>query len=59
VVFDPDRIADRATFDDPHQLAVGVRHVLVNGVAVLRDGVHTGKTPGRALRPRPAGAPRP
>ena len=50
VVFDPATIADRATFEDPHQYAVGVRHVFVNGVAVLRDGEHTGATPGRALR---------
>jgi N-acyl-D-amino-acid deacylase len=50
VVFDPATIADRATFENPHQYAVGVRHVFVNGVAVLRDGEHTGATPGRALR---------
>jgi N-acyl-D-amino-acid deacylase len=50
VVFDPATIADRATFEDPHQYAVGMRHVFVNGVAVLRDGEHTGATPGRALR---------
>jgi N-acyl-D-amino-acid deacylase len=50
VVFDPARIEDRATFESPHRYAVGVRHVLVNGVAVLRDGEHTGALPGRALR---------
>jgi N-acyl-D-amino-acid deacylase len=50
VVFDPATIADRATFEAPHQLSVGVRHVFVNGTPVLRDGVHTGATPGRALR---------
>jgi N-acyl-D-amino-acid deacylase len=50
VVFDAAAIADRATFEQPHQLAVGVRHVLVNGVPVLRDGQHTGELPGRALR---------
>ena len=50
VVFDPVTIADRATFEKPHQYAVGVRHVFVNGVTVLRDGEHTGATPGRALR---------
>jgi N-acyl-D-amino-acid deacylase len=53
VVFDPAQIADRATFEAPHQLAVGVRHVLVNGVPVLRDAIHTGAKPGRALRPVP------
>jgi N-acyl-D-amino-acid deacylase len=50
VVFDPATIQDLATFDDPHQLAVGVRDVLVNGQAVLRDGEHTGATPGRIVR---------
>ena len=49
VVFDPATIADRATFERPHQYAVGMKHVLVNGVQVLRDGEHTGATPGRAL----------
>jgi N-acyl-D-amino-acid deacylase len=49
VVFDPERIADTATFEEPHQLAVGMRHVFVNGKHVLRDGEHTGKKPGRAL----------
>jgi N-acyl-D-amino-acid deacylase len=49
VVFDPARIADRATFDNPHQYAVGMRHVIVNGVQVLKDGEHTGAKPGRAL----------
>ncbi|HSD29582.1 MAG TPA: amidohydrolase family protein, partial [Vicinamibacteria bacterium] len=57
VAFDPATIADRATYEKPHQYAVGVRHVLVNGVPVLRDGEHTGALPGRALRGpgRPAG----
>jgi N-acyl-D-amino-acid deacylase len=49
VVFDPQTIADRATFENPHQLAVGVRHVFVNGQQVLKDGEHTGAKPGRAL----------
>src|SRR5437764_4256865 len=49
VVFDPATIADRATFDKPHQYAVGMKHVLVNGVQVLKDGEHTGAKPGRAL----------
>jgi N-acyl-D-amino-acid deacylase len=49
VVFDPQTIADRATFANPHQYAVGVRHVFVNGVQVLKDGEHTGAKPGRAL----------
>ena len=49
VVFDPGQIADRATFDQPHQYAVGMTHVFVNGVQVLKDGEHTGAKPGRAL----------
>ncbi len=50
VVFDPARVADVATYDRPHQYAVGVQHVFVNGTQVLRHGEHTGATPGRALR---------
>jgi N-acyl-D-amino-acid deacylase len=50
VVFDPNTIIDKATYEKPHQLSVGMREVFVNGVEVLRDGVHTGAKPGRALR---------
>lgn len=50
VVFDPATIADLATFEEPHQLSIGVQHVFVNGVAVVRAGVPTGAKPGRALR---------
>jgi N-acyl-D-amino-acid deacylase len=49
VVFDPDTITDRATFENPHQLSVGMRHVFVNGVAVIRDAEVTGVLPGRAV----------
>ncbi|WP_448576165.1 N-acyl-D-amino-acid deacylase family protein [Thermomicrobium sp.] len=49
VVFDPESVADRATFEDPHQLATGIRSVWVNGVSVLRDGLHTGAMPGRIV----------
>jgi N-acyl-D-amino-acid deacylase len=48
-IFDPQAIADRATFEKPHQFAVGMRHVFVNGTHVLEDGEHTGAKPGRAL----------
>ena len=50
VVFDENTIIDLATPDKPHQLSKGVEQVFVNGVQVLKDGVHTGATPGRALR---------
>ena len=50
VVFDPRTIAARATYPDPHQYAAGVADVFVNGVQVLRDGMHTGATPGRVVR---------
>jgi len=49
-IFDPARIADTATYEKPHRYAVGMRHVFVNGVAVLRDGEHTGAKPGRFVR---------
>lgn len=50
VVFDPATIQDHATYEKPHQFATGVADVFVNGVAVLRDGEHTGATPGRVVR---------
>ena len=50
VVFDPATIRDVATFEQPHQVSIGVEHVLVNGVFVLRNREHTGAKPGRALR---------
>ena len=51
VVFDPDTVIDRATFDHPHRLAQGVSHVIVNGQPILAGGaVVEGATPGRYLR---------
>jgi len=50
VVFDPAKIQDYATFANPQQYSTGVVHVFVNGVQVLRDGVHTGAKPGRVVR---------
>ena len=49
VVFDPAMVADRATWAEPHQYAAGVRDVIVNGTAALRDGEFTGALPGRAV----------
>jgi len=50
VVFDPERIADTATYEDPHRFPDGVAHVLVNGVTTVRGGATTGSRPGRVLR---------
>ena len=50
VAFDARRIRDHATYDEPHRFASGVEHVFVNGVPVLKDGAHTGATPGRIVR---------
>ena len=50
VVFDPDNVADTATFESPHSYAGGVPHVAVNGAVVIEDGQFTGLTPGRVLR---------
>jgi len=50
VVFDPGTIIDKATFEEPHQLSMGVEHVFVNGVAVVRESKHTGEKPGRIVR---------
>ncbi|USD25062.1 N-acyl-D-amino-acid deacylase family protein [Flagellimonas marinaquae] len=50
VLFDPEAINDKATFEDPHQYAEGVKHVFVNGTQVLKDGEHTGELPGIVVR---------
>jgi N-acyl-D-amino-acid deacylase len=49
VVFDPAKIADHATYENPLQYATGVEHLFVNGVQVLKDGEHTGAKPGRVV----------
>jgi len=50
MIFDPNTIIDRATYEQPHQLSVGVVHVLVNGVPVVQDGKVIGAKPGRIVR---------
>lgn len=50
VVFDPDRIRDEATFEDPHRYPTGIHHVLVNGQIVVEKGAHSGARPGVVLR---------
>ncbi len=49
-IFDPDTIAEKATYQDPHQYAVGIDHVLINGAPVIAHGEHTGALPGQTLR---------
>ena len=48
-IFDPDKIKDKATFENPHQYAVGMKYVLVNGEIVVLDGKHTGNRPGKII----------
>ena len=50
VMFDPTTVIDNATYQEPHQLSVGMQHVLVNGVPVVRNGRHTGAKPGMIVR---------
>jgi N-acyl-D-aspartate/D-glutamate deacylase len=50
VVFQPDTVEDRATFQEPHQYAQGIEQVIVNGTPVVVNGEHTGALPGRVLR---------
>jgi len=50
VIFDPTKVKDNATFEKPHQYSEGMIHVFVNGVQVLKDGEHTGATPGRFVK---------
>ncbi|MGH9343646.1 MAG: amidohydrolase family protein, partial [Terriglobia bacterium] len=50
VLFDPATIIDTATYEAPQQYPLGIRHVFVNGTAVVREGRHTGARPGLALR---------
>jgi N-acyl-D-amino-acid deacylase len=49
VIFDPNTVADKATYEEPHQYSVGIRDVIVNGKPVLRNGKTTAERPGRVL----------
>jgi N-acyl-D-amino-acid deacylase len=48
-IFDPEKVQDLATFEKPHQMAVGFQHVFVNGKPVLLNGKMTGELPGKVL----------
>jgi N-acyl-D-aspartate/D-glutamate deacylase len=50
VVFDPEKVEAKATFEDPKQYPEGIEYVLVNGRVVINRGSHTGALPGKALR---------
>ncbi|MED5200171.1 MAG: D-aminoacylase, partial [Gemmatimonadota bacterium] len=50
VIFDPETVIDRTTYEEPHQVSAGIRDVFVNGVAVVREGEHTGAKPGMIVR---------
>jgi N-acyl-D-amino-acid deacylase len=52
LVFDPTKVNDAATYQEPHQLAQGMTHILVNGVLVRENGMFTGELPGRVLSPQ-------
>ncbi len=59
IVFDPRKVQDRSTYEDPHHFSEGVAHVIVNGQPVMRDGKMTGALPGRVLRSHPQHDPLP
>jgi N-acyl-D-amino-acid deacylase len=50
VIFNPDTVEDKATYDNPHQYPTGISHVIVNGEIVVENGEHTGALPGKVLR---------
>jgi N-acyl-D-amino-acid deacylase len=50
VIFDPRTVQDHATYEEPQQYATGISDVLVNGVQVIKNGEHTGASPGRFVK---------
>lgn len=50
LIFDPEKVADRATYQQPRKTSVGIMHVIVNGTPVIENATHNGKTPGKILR---------
>jgi len=50
IIFDPAKVKDQASYDKPHQYSLGMIHVFVNGIQVLKNNVHTGATPGRFVK---------
>jgi len=56
VIFDQERVADLATWKEPHKYPVGIEHVIVNGQVVIENSEHTGQLPGRILRPTTSGS---
>lgn len=52
VIFDPEKIEDKATWANPHQYPVGVEYVIVNGQVVVEHGEHTGRLPGKIMKKR-------
>ena len=50
VLFDPEKVTDKATFDDPHQYSEGFDYVIVNGIAAVEDGELTDNRPGRFVK---------
>ena len=50
VIFDPENISDVSTYQHPHQYPIGIKHVLVKGESIIKDGTHTGARPGRVLK---------
>ena len=53
VIFDPNTIIDNATFEAPHQYSSGISYVMVNGVLVIENGIHTQSLTGKILKHAP------